>query len=490
MRPSIHGRFLVACALFAATASAHCGDWPRFRGPNGAGVPDDGQAPPVEWSDTQNLKWKTALPGPGISSPIVVGDRVFVTCWSGYAVGGRDLGNQEDLKRHLVCVDRGTGTIRWSSTVAAVLPEDRYGGMFAECGYAAHTPVSDGERVYAFFGKSGVVAYDMGGNELWRKSVGTGRDGRGWGTASSPILFENLLIVPAAIEGHALVAFDKVSGEQAWKAEADGFASTWGSPLLVELPEGRTDLVMGVPGEIWGFDPRTGKLRWYCESPSQDSMCSSVVAHDGVVYAIEGMAGGSIAVRAGGKGDVSQSHVVWSGRDPGRISTPVTYNGRLYAISRNAVRSLDAATGKQLAQTRLERSSASGGEGRPQVAGDGRPQAGEDGRPQAGPGRGGPGRGGPGGGRPGFGGFGGGGGGFGGGMGGQDYSSPVIAADTLYYVFRSGEVAVLKLGEEIEQIGTNRFASDGGDFSASPAISDGELFIRSNTHLYCVAEGA
>src|SRR5690606_7802780 len=133
-------------------------DWPRFRGPNGTGVSD--QAVPAEWGPEKNIKWSLDLPGRGVSSPIVVGDKVFVTCYSGYGVDGGSS-NVEDLKRHLLCIDRTNGKTMWERTVAAVLPEDEYRppGTTAH-GYASHTPASDGERVYVFFGKTGVLAFD------------------------------------------------------------------------------------------------------------------------------------------------------------------------------------------------------------------------------------------------------------------------------------------------------------------------------------------
>ena len=167
---------LLAAAAMAAVSLLNVreglsGDWSRFRGPNGSGVSQDVKAPPTSWSETENLKWKVELPGPGLSSPIVVADRVFVTCWSGYGVNSRQLGDQKDLQRHLVSIDRATGKMLWSQAAEAVLPEDNYRGMFAQNGYASHTPVSDGERVYAFFGKTGAVAFDFEGQKLWQMFV-------------------------------------------------------------------------------------------------------------------------------------------------------------------------------------------------------------------------------------------------------------------------------------------------------------------------------
>jgi outer membrane protein assembly factor BamB len=435
---------------------ATAGDWSRFRGPNGDGAATEEVSLPTTFSETENLQWKMKLPGPGLSSPIVVGDRVYVTCWSGYGVDRNDLGDQQNLKRHLVCLDKSNGTVIWDKSVAAVLPEEEFRGMFAENGYASHTPVSDGERVYAFYGKSGVYAYDLEGNELWHKDVGNGDDRRGWGTASSPLIHENLLIVPAFIESSAIYGFDKVTGEEVWKQQADGFGSTWGTPVLVKVDDTRTDLVVGVPYEIWGLNPTNGKLKWYCESVESDSICSSLLAHDGIVYCIEGRNGGAIAVKVGGEGDVSSTNVVWSNRERGRIATPVFHDGRVYWVNGGTLRSVVAQTGDGLVQSRMK--------GEEEIAS---PGGGQNGPP--------PGAGGQGGGR------------FGGGRGGgQDYSSPVIGDGKLYYVTRGGEISVIQLGEEPKLIATNNFESDTTDFSATPAISDGRLYIRSNSYLYCV----
>ncbi len=433
--------FGLILSLTLAAATAQAGDWARFRGPNGSGVSD--KAAPVEFSDTKNLKWKAELPGPGSSCPIVVGDRVFVTCWTGYATGGREDGSLEDLKRNLICFDRQTGEKRWSAAVDAVLPEDSYRGMFAENGYASHTPVSDGKRVFVFYGKSGVHAYDMDGGHLWQKDVGTDRDGRGWGSASSPILYKDMVIVPAVVESHSIVALNQETGEEVWKQEADGFGSTWGTPVLVNAAD-RTELVIGVPYELWSLNPDTGKLLWYSDGPGSNSMCSSVVADGDVVYAAESGpgGGGTVAVRAGGKGNVTDTHTVWTGSDRSRIGTPLIHDGRMYWVSSGVANCIDIKTGKRVYQERL------GGGGAARESG----------------------------GRRGF-----------SGRGGQDYSSPVAADGKLYYVRRSGDIHVIALGEKFEQLATNRFAGDDSDFHASPAISDGELFIRSGKYLYCVA---
>jgi hypothetical protein len=456
------------CGLFFAlltplilAQSVSAGDWSRFRGPNGSGISADTAPVPLTWSEKKNLKWKAKLPGPGSSSPIIIGNRVFVTCWSGYGTDSRQLGNQSDLKRHLVCIDRRTGQEMWSKAVDAVLPEDRFDGNFAEHGYASHTPVSDGERVYVFFGKTGVLAFDLEGEQLWQISVGTDTNARRWGSSSSPILYKNLLIVPAVVESHALVALDKLTGTVKWRQEAEGFGSTWGTPALVDLPGGGQELVLSVPYEIWGFNPDTGKLNWYCDALQSDSVCASLVTSGGIVYAIGGRSG-SVAVRAGGKDDVTKTHVVFSGRVSSRISTPLLLDGRLYWINQGVANCIDAKSGKSIYRGRLDAGSKSS---KSATTSTQSPPP----RNRAG-------------GRSGrrF-------GGFGGGRGGQNYSSLIAAGGKLYFATRAGNVFVLKLGPKFEQLAVNRFDSDGGDFSATPAVSDGELFIRSSRNLYCVA---
>lgn len=446
-------RFYVLTLSFSVCTQLFAADWPRFRGPNGSGIAPDDKPVPVEWSATKNLKWQAALPGPGSSSPIVIGDRVFVTCWSGYAdTGERSGGEITALKRHLICVDRTTGKILWDRTVPAKQPEEQYGGMFAQNGYASHTPVSDGKSVFAFFGKSGVHAFDLDGKPLWQAEVGSGDDRRGWGTASSPILHGDVLIVPAVVEDQALFGFDKNTGKQLWKAPSEGFASTWGSPVIAKGENG-DELVISVPGEVWGFNPESGRLRWYARGLQSDSVCNSVVTDGSTVITMSERGGGSVAIKAGGKGDVSATNTLWTGSNGSRIATPVLWEGRLYWISSSLAVCRDAKTGAEIYNERIE--STGGGN----TATTGNP-----------------------------GGFGGGGGRRGGGMGGGDYSSPVAANGHLYQVTRRGEVLVLKLGPKFELVARNRIDGDTADHSATPAISNGQLFLRSARTLYCIGE--
>jgi outer membrane protein assembly factor BamB len=471
----------VAAVSYMLTPVAQA-DWNRFRGPNGTGISTDKESTPTKWSESENIKWKIPLPGSGVSSPIVVGDRVFVTCFSGYGINRENVGQIKDLKRHLVCVDRATGKTLWENVVPSTVTEDPYDGMGIPAhGYASHTPVSDGKNVYVFFGKTGVLAFNMEGQQLWKAQVGTGSDDRQWGSASSPIVYEELLVVPAGPESRAIIGLDKYTGKEVWRSDADTLGNVWGTPAIAKVGE-TTELVIGAPSEIWGLNPKNGKLRWYCSFSQDDQFSSSVVVDEGVVYAVEGRGGASVAVRAGGKDDVSKSNVVWQGRDNSSFASPLVYEGRLYVVARKTLTCLDAKTDEKIFEGRFK-----GPDGKEAAA----PQRGPGGGGFGGPGGGGPG--GPGGGGPGGGGGGGPGGarggrgGMGGGMGG-DYASPVLADGKIYSIARNGEAYVFKAGKEFEQLAVNKVTSENEDFGATPAISHGAIFIRSNKHLYCVAE--
>ena len=409
-------------------------DWAQFRGPNGSGVTRDTNLP-LEWGDSKNLKWKTALPGPGSSSPIVFGERVFVTCYSGYGVDGDDPGNLEDLRRHLVCVDRTDGKVVWSKAVDAVLPEDPYAGMgIPEHGYASNTPVTDGVRVYAFFGKTGVLAIDTEGNQLWQTGVGQESSSRRWGSAASLVLYKDMVIVNASEESQSIRALNKVTGEEVWKAEARALELAYGTPVLVDRDDGGKELVIGVPYEVWGLNPDTGKLMWYAETELSGNVAPSPVASDGVVFILGGYPRtGSAAVRAGGKDDVTDSHVLWTSRDASYIPSPVVHDGHLHWVSDQGVAfCVDAKSGETLYRERLPRASGGRGRGKP------------------------------------------------------FYASVLLAGDRLYAVSRRGGTYVLAAKPEYELLAQNRFESDETDFNGSPAVAGGRVFLRSNRFLYCV----
>ncbi len=448
----------VACffgSLVSLTLPSRAEDWTRFRGTDGNGVSP--KPAPVKWSPDNNLAWQVELPGAGASCPIIVGDKVFVTCYSGYGLDRREPGKVEDLKRHLVCIDRANGKTLWERSVDGVTPEDAYTGMgVPEHGYASHTPVSDGKSVFAFFGKSGVHAFDLSGKPLWNTDVGNKSDNRRWGSSSSPILFENLVIVPSIAESSALIALDKESGKEVWRQETESLSGSWSTPLIVDLDDDRSDLVIGVAGEVWGLNPRNGKLRWYYPVPG-NSFYTSVSANDGVVYGSVGGrgGGGSFAVRGGGKKDVAESQEVWKGNDQSSYATPVIHDGKMFIVSGGIATAIDAKDGKRIKRTRLEASKSDG-----EIGGQSDGEE-TDAEPSRGRRRGGS---------------------------GGDYSSPVVADGKLYYLKRNGEAYVLTTDGEFKQLAVNRVTEDEEEFSATPAISDGQIFIRSNRKLYCVQD--
>ena len=417
--------------LMMAVSLQAADNWTRFRGPNGSGISSDSNVP-VTWSDAENLKWKTKLPGAGSSSPIVVGDRVFVTCYSGYGVDADNSGRLENLERQLVCVRRQDGDILWSKSVAAVLPEDPYQGMgLPEHGYASNSPVSEGERVYAFFGKTGVFAFDLDGNRLWQKDVGQESSKRRWGSAASLILHKGLVIVNASEESQSVRALNTTTGEEVWKAEASGLELTYGTPLIIQPSSGSKQVLLAVPEELWALDAQTGKLAWYATTGLTGNASPSVVAGDGVVYVFGGYPRqGSVAVRIGGKGDVTADQVVWKSRTGPYVPTPVLHEGHLYWINRRGVAvCMNASNGEVVFEERL-RSSA----GSPRY-----------------------------------------------------YASPVLAEGRLYAPSRNTGTFVLAAKPKFEQIAQNRFASDVSDFNATPAISNSEIFLRSDNFLHCVS---
>ncbi|GIW92397.1 MAG: serine/threonine protein kinase [Pirellulaceae bacterium] len=395
-------------------------DWPQFRGPGGQGV-SDAKGVPVTWSATQNLRWKTELPGAGSSSPIIVGDRVFVTCYSGYNVRGQAKGDMNQLQRHVLCFNAARGELLWRKDVPAALPES---DSVREHGYAASTPASDGRRLYVFFGKSGVFAFDSDGKPLWRTDVGT--NVHGWGSAASPALYKNLVIVNACVESESLVALDKNTGKEVWRAR--GITESWNTPQIVANTNGKPELVVAIVGKLLGFDPDTGQLLWTCETSIPWYMAPSVIAQNGIVYAIGGRGDGvsALAVRAGGRGDVTSTHRLWTGTKGSNVSSPVFHEGHLYWMhdSLGIAYAADATTGRIIYEERLPRA-------------------------------------------------------------GQVYASPVLADGKLYYVTRGGRTFVLKAGPKYELLAVNDL-SDGSTFDASPAVADGQLYLRSDRFLYCV----
>ncbi len=408
-------------------------DWIQFRGPGGAGCCPE-ESVPTRWSDDEGITWKTALPGPGSSSPIIQGDRVFVTCYSGYGEQRDNVGTIENLKRHLVCLDRKSGKALWQKTVDAVMPEDPYTGMgVPEHGYASNTPVVDRERVYAFFGKSGVFALDLDGNQLWQADVGHESSNRRWGSAASLLLYKDLVIVNGSEESQSIRGLDKATGKEIWKAEAAMLELAYGTPVLVDLPDGEKELVLGVPEEVWALNPNTGKIKWYCATPIGGNVSPSPVTSGGIVYILGGYPRrGTVAIRAGGKGDVTDSHLVWQSTNSSYIPSPVLHGGRLHWVGDDAIAyCLDTKTGDVIYRERM----------------------------------------------PGM---------SGGGRGKPFYASTLLVGDYLYAVSRTGGTYVLASGPEFEVVSHNQIESDASQFNGTPAVCQSQLFLRSDRFMYCL----
>jgi outer membrane protein assembly factor BamB len=418
--------WMVTWAGYASAA-----DWTGFRGPGARGVSDEtGLA--VTWSETENLAWKRPLPGPGSSSPIVLGERVFVTCYSGYGLDPNEPGDPNHLKRHLVCVRATDGELLWDAAVPAVLPETPYRGMLREHGYASQTPVTDGQRVYVFFGKTGVLAFDLNGKQLWQSRVGSGTDQKRWGAAASPALYKNLVFVNAWDEGKALYAFDTKTGREVWKKDTSATGLAFNTPVVAERADGRAELIVALPSQVWGLDPQTGEQLWFVRTGINDDMIPTPVILDGIAYIHGGgpRQHGSLAVRIGGQGDVTDTHVVWSGKNVTSPPSPVIVDGLMYwADAYGKACCVETKTGELRYSEKLPVTEKF-----------------------------------------------------------AIYASAVAAEGKIYIVTRKNGTFVLPTKPEFKIIAHNQFASDGTDFNASPAISNGRLFLRSNRFLYCVQQ--
>lgn len=417
---------LVACSALVETCDAE--NWARFRGPNGAGI-SESTSVPLEWDNQSNLKWSADLPGKGSSSPVVFEDQIFLTAYTGYGLDRANPGSPANLKRHLLCFDRNTGAERWRATVDSDHDEDPYKGFICEHGYASSTPVTDGKQVFVLFGKTGLIAFDTDGNQQWKTNLGTRSDPHNWGGGASCMLHGDKVIVNAGNVGHAIVALNKADGTEVWKVTDEKFTSGWSTPSVVSI-DGHEELVCSTPGKIIALDPEDGKELWRADSPITGTVCGSLTELDGVVFAMGGREGRAVAIRCGGSGDVTNTHTVWAGKLRSGIGTPVVANGRLYWTSRGIAYCADCQSGKYTFKERMQESK---------------------GRSPAG-----------------------------------DYASALKVNDNVLLTTRGGATYVLKAAEDYTLVATNTIEDD-SLFNATPAISDGKIFIRSESKLYCIA---
>jgi outer membrane protein assembly factor BamB len=419
----------LALTSFLILATVSASDWPQFRGPTGQGVSDSKL--PTEWNDTKNLKWKTALPGPGSSSPIVWKDRIFVTCYTGYAMKKQgDIGKIDELKRHLLCINRDDGKILWTASVEGNGPEDNYQGFIRDHGYASNTPVTDGQAIYCFFGKRGVYAFDFNGKELWKTNVGTMSSSRHWGSGASLVLHKNMVIVNAAEESRTVQALDKNTGSVIWKADNPKLALSYSTPLLVKS-DGKDEIIVSLPGSVWSLNPADGKTNWTTKTEMTGNVSPSMIEHDGVIYANGGFPN-TLASAISLKDE--KHEVIWKSKSSSYVPSPVMFEGNLYVTNHMGVaRCINPKTGEAIYDQRL---------------------------PLPAEGRG----------------------------GSAVYASPLLADGKLYVVTRVGGTYVLKAGTKYELLKTNRFSGDDTDFNASPAVMGNQMLLRSNLFLYCIGE--
>lgn len=395
--------------------------WSQFRGNNSAGIAADAKLP-TEWSEEKNLVWRSKEAGFGNSTPIVLGDKIYVTAYSGYNEPSGNRGSMDDLKLHLNCLDAKTGKRLWQSTVDAKLPEqDR---IRDDHGYSTSTPITDGKLIYCFFGKTGVYAFTLEGKEVWNADVGDKLNG--WGTASSLVLLDNMLIVNASIESESLYALDKKTGKELWRVR--GIQESWNTPIVVKNSRGENEIVLAKHGAVLGISPKTGKELWNCATDIPWYMVPTLVADGDLILCIGGRTGGALAVRAGGSGDVTKTHREWVGKKGSNVSSPLIYEGHMYWMNdaQGIAYCADAKTGDIVYEERVSKIE-------------------------------------------------------------QIYASPILAGGKIYYVSRTGNAVVVAAKPEFEIVGESSLRRV-GIFNATPAIYGNNLLLRADRELFCFGE--
>ena len=400
-------------------------NWPGWRGPSGDGV-SAGKGIPTKWSSTENIAWRIAVPGEGHSSPIVWGDKVFLTS-----------SLTEKNKRILLCIDRLSGQTVWQRDVVQSPPET----IHRLNSRASGTPATDGKQVYVTFmraegdeviapnvgserlitpGKIIVAAYDLDGNEKWKTNVGDFVSAHGFNTC--PVLFEDSVILNGDHDGDAyLVALDRQSGRERWRTRRENKTRSYVTPIIREI-DGITQMILSGSLCVASYDPRNGKRHWIVDGPTEQFVASMV--YDGkYVFATGGYPERhTLAIRPGGKGNVTDTHIAWrTTRGAAYVPSPIISGRYLLMVADSGIAScFEARTGKRHWMERL-----------------------------------------PGGHSP----------------------SPVSADGLVYFVSDRGVTTVIRPSETFAVIAKNEL---GEPVSASPAISQGQIFLRTHQHLYCI----
>lgn len=406
--------------LLAASALAYGEDWTQFRGSDYGRTDETNVA--AQWN-SENVAWKTLLPGRGASSPVVFDGRIYLTAYTGYGLDKESPGNEQDLERMLLCISPTDGEILWQKTVPTTSDKNPYTVWAVYLhGFASSTLAVDKTGIYAFFGATGLIAYDFEGNERWRTNCGTGTHSFGAGT--SPVLYKDLVIVNASVESGDLIALKKSDGSEVWRQ--GGIDQAWNTPVIYKSLGGSDELALTIKGQILAFDPATGKQLWSCDG-IDDYICPSIIVQDGILYAIGGRSSRTIAIRSGGSGDVTETHRLWDIGKGSNVSSPVYHDGHLYWASekRGILYCADAETGELLYEERLDPSP------------------------------------------------------------GLIYASPLLAAGRLYYISRENGIYVVPARPQFELMSHTTMDGDDSIFNASPVpLPGGAVLVRSDKYLY------
>ena len=391
-------------------AKAAAGDWPWWRGPNSDNIAPDGQKPPVAWGAGSNILWQVRLPGVGHSSPCMVGGRIYITS------GDAALGSV-----WLFCLERASGKTLWRAEV--------YKGPVAKAhadnSLASATPACDGERIFVPYQSDravGLAAVSPSGQVLWSKGVAPYKSIQGY--SASPVFYKSAVILP--VEGSLgcrMVAVHRATGAVVWRVPIRTVKESYATPLVARVA-GRDQLLLIGGESTRGYDPENGALLWECEGPSTFCGATPVVGSD-IVYATAGWPKRAVlAIRADGKGDVTQSHVAWAGdAKAGYIPTPVLRGGLLYAVNdQGLMRCYDAADGRVLWEENLKA---------------------------------------------------------------PFYSSPVLAGDKIYVFDRAGKGYILNAAQTAGPVLASALPS--GAF-ATPVILGSRIYLRTLGDFYCIGE--
>jgi outer membrane protein assembly factor BamB len=382
--------------------------WPRWRGPSGQGLAN-GTGYIDTWSPTQNILWKTPVPGSGNSSPIVWGDRVLLT--SSYE-GGRRL--------TLLAFRRTDGRLLWETAAPSGRTD---GGAHYKNGHASSTPATDGERVYVLFGARGLFAFDFNGKLVWQRDLGP-MDAY-HGAAGSPLLFrDRIILYQDQFSGSFIAAYHTRTGRELWRTRRAASVG-WGTPIAIRAGN-RDEVIVNGQQYVHAYDPATGKELWRCGGTTYEVIPTPVVGY-GMVFCSSGRAGPTLAIKPGGSGDVSRTHVAWtSPRGSPFVPSPILYGDQIYMINDMAsiATSLSATTGQTIWQGRLGVAQ-----------------------------------------REGF------------------SASPVAVDGKIFFTNDDGETFVVRAGPKFELMRTNQL---GEGILASPALVDGRWYFRTQRNLYAV----